>query len=121
MTQTGWAGLLLVRNRGPTATPAMLHYEKHSIVFTQKHFYIMAHEQDCRNTRSCSVLINYRLPLLSSSPSGTDLATGLFALTIMKALWSIRASANASPRVEGLGEISMLVFQKIFYRLIAVD
>lgn len=99
-------------NRGPTATPAMLHDGKHSIAFTQLHFYNVVLEQDCRNTRNCPVLINYRLPLLSNSPSGSDLATGLFALMIMKALWSIRASANAGPRGEGLGEKIMLVFRR---------
>ena len=112
MTQTGWAGLLLVRNKGPIATPAMLHDGKHSIAFTQLHFYNMVHEQVCLNTRICPVLINYRLPLLSNSPSGSDLATGLFALMIMKALWSIRVSANAGPRGEGLGEILMIVSRR---------
>ena len=112
MTQTGWAGLLLVSNRGPTTTPAMLHDGKHLIAFTQLHFYNMVLEQDCRNTRNCPVPINYRLPLLSNSPSGSDLATGLFALMIMKALWSTRASANAGPRGEGLGEIIMIVFRR---------
>ena len=114
MTQTGWAGLRcsLSAQQGSNVTTSNASRQKTLIAFTQKHFYNTVHEQDCRDTRNGLVLINYRLPLSSNSPSGSDLATGLFALMIMKALWSTRASANASPRVEGLGEIILLVSRR---------
>ena len=101
----------------------MLHYGKHSFPFSQKPFYnrIMVHRRACRNMKNCLLLVNYRLPVSSNSPPRSDLATGLFALIIRKALWSPRASANASPRMEGSRRNNYAPPQKIFYRQLLVD
>ena len=91
-----------------SATPAMLHAGKHSLHSLRNTSAIWPMNKIVAIRKKCIVLINYRLPLSSNSRRGSDLATGLFALVIMKALWSTMASANASPRVEGLGEILTL-------------
>ena len=103
--------------------PAMLHDGKHSFAFSQKLFYnrIMVHRRACRNTKNCLLLVNYRLPESSNSPPRSDLATGLLALMIRKALWSPRASANASPRMERSRRNNCAPAQKIFYRQLLVD
>lgn len=115
MTQTGWAGLVLVRKQGSNATRQCFTTENTPLYsvreFSQKRSYnrIMVHRRTCRSMKNCLLLVNYRLPVSSNSPPRSDLATGLFALILRKALWSPRASANASPRMEGSRRNNMLL------------
>ena len=119
----GMGRLSFSAQTGAQCNPAMLHDGKHSFAFSQKRFYngIMVHRRACRNTNNCLLLVNCRLPVSSNSPPRSDLATGLFALMIRKALWSPRASANASPRMEGSRRNNYAPSQKIFYRQLLVD